>query len=264
MALAVPYWTVQTVPSLKAHSAADFAGGRFLVGPSGNHFRPLGPNNIIVATWVRLDAKPAGLQQKLVTVSDPPRAGFADGDILGVFYDGTADEFRSYGSNGVGYTVAGTVPAVHPVIGSWYLVVAEFGGTALNISVTNPAGVQVGGSVGFGGVYSNPANANLGVAALPNGGSPLSGALDSTQFWNSTRETDFPAYFGTPGAIWNNGKALDFSELPASAPPTTVLQLYLDYNEPSNAAHYADKSPNAFVLSPSGAGTITRIAGAGY
>lgn len=253
----------------RPHSAADFPGtGRFLAGPvlsgaAGNPFRALGPNNIVIACWCRLDAKPAG-QSKLFSLADPANPGFAPGDMLGMFYDQPSDQFFAYASNGVGYTLVAPLPALHPVIGTWYQLTAEFAGATISLSVTNPSGVQVGGSVGFTGPYNSPTNLQFAVGALVGGQSPLAGALDSVQLWNSTTTGGFNTYFGAPGAIWNGGKALDFSELPASAPPSSVLQLYLDYDEPTGAGSYADRSPNHWAVTPSGTGIIQRIAGAGY
>ena len=267
MATAFPYWTTNLVPvaAPTPHFAASFAGGAYLSGPTSGHFAPAGPKNVVAAAWVRLQSKVASM--KIMAVTRPGGGGVAGDDVLGVFYNQGVDAFEVYASSGVGYTLGGTLPVVNPVLNTWYLLVAEFAGFSLTLYVTDPAGAQAGGTTGFGGVYNAPGSYQFTLGNLPNGiNTSLIGDLDSVQYWNSTRTVDFPNYFTVPppGDIWNGGKALNFSELPASAPPTTVLQAYLDFNEATGAPSYADVSPNAFTLLPAGGGTITRITGAGY
>jgi Concanavalin A-like lectin/glucanases superfamily len=249
---------VANQPPLAIHRAADFPGGRHLTGPTGAVFTPHGPKNVVMALWLRLDSKAA--QQNIMVVQDTPVS--AATDIYGIFYDPVADAISAYTSNGVAYKNVSS--GFSPTMGLWYLVWAEFGGAAFSITVVKPDGTQQGGSTATGGAYPSPPTPRLGIGSNVDANAPLSGALDSVQMWNDVNTGDFPTYFDTPGDIWHGGKALEFTELPASAPPQSKLQLYLDFNEPTGASSYKDKSQNAFSLTPSGSGVITRILGAGY
>lgn len=247
----------------RPHSAAAFPGGSDLLGGSGDGLRPLGPENTIVASWVRLDAKPAA-NQVIVKLGLPGApAGNPVNDVLGVFYDHVADAFRAFVCNGVAYQIFPTAPEISPTIGLWYLVQVEFGSSAVQVQVDKPDGTTVGGFTGLTIAYNTLANVGLSIGANGDASESVLGALDSVQYWNSTRIVDHPAYFGSPGEIWNAGKALDFDELPASAPPSSVLQVYLNFNEPTGARQYADSSPNHFAFERGG-GVLTRIPGAGY
>lgn len=246
----------------RPHSAAQFPSGRFLTNAGGSAFFPHGPKNMMAVLWVRIDQK-NGPVMKIVNVG---HSTDATTDILGIDYSQATDQFRAFGSNGSpgGYTISSPVPAVNPVIGTWYLITVEWGGT-INITVTDPSGVDKGGSTGMVGSYNNLALKPVSLGADPGGLFPFAGAIDSFQVWNDVNSADFPSYFtGPPPGAWNSGRALDFSELPSTVPPSSKLQCYLNFGEPTGSARYADAGPAGLVWTPAGSGTIQRIPGAGY
>ncbi len=265
---------------LTPHHAAQFVGGASLQRSGGSWAFPHGPKNFTVSYWLRVDALPTPAQLGAKVFDIGGSAG-PNVDVLGMDLT-PSGHLRSFGSNGATYSVCD--PAFLPVLGRWYYIIAEFGGSALQFQAYDQTtgSVAGGGSAGMTGPYNAPAAAPIGIALSPDGLYPCSCALDSFAIWNDVNAgSDFNNFFygnnpsvpemfrqtgGNRGVTLGQAEEYSVAGGFADAPPVGVRQLYLDFNEQSNSTLYNDSSPNAraFTASIPNGAAINQIAGAGY
>ena len=239
--------------AVMAHRAAQFQGAQSLANPnSSNQFNlSAGTTLGTVGFWFRLDAFAANYQ-KMFALGDP--AGAAS-DQWAVQINGSTQNVTSVYSNGAGYNAVEQAGFV-ATLGQWFLVFAGPGtGSTIYINLYDQAGPLAGGSAGAIGPINQPTHQPLQLGAGKGGVSPFTGTIDSFGIWPSRLLTA-----PEQTAIWNNGKALDFAHLPASA--LVGLALWADLDDASGALTWTDATGGGNPLTATGA--VLSVKGAGF
>lgn len=240
--------------NLTPHHSVQTDGASFLIAanPSATRFQFPAIGSGLVTTvdcWVMLHTK-VGFQ-KLWQVGNGTAAGTI---VAGLQYSPTTDVLQSYMSTGAVFTVLST--GFHPVADTWYFISCGFTENAIGMTSWDLTHQIESISVGLVQPGYNPvASPSLGLFAAPDGATQTeSGArIDAFGFWSN-------ASLPGSGPIWNNGKALEFTQVPS--PFNTGGSVWADFNERSGSTSYRDATGTG-NLTVTGGG-LTRQAGAGF